>query len=112
MAPRRPELANAKGVLTLEEAKQWADKYGRTQCYSAVGVVDPVFFFTDDYCFGVGNKLPEYFVPTSTTLPLKIAPRPGFEDGWLRTLDEYISVFHRGESLLQTPLDLLIHLNA
>ena|ERR1700682_748010 len=52
------------------------------------------FFFTDGHGYYASDRLPDNWVPISVYLPMRVAPRPGLEDGIIATLDDYLLVFH------------------
>lgn len=71
-------------------------------------------FFSNDHLFGYGI-LPEYVVPCSMQLPLKVKERPGFEDGMVKTPMEDFKLSKQGSPhkyvLLKTPEELVDYLN-
>lgn len=101
-------------VLTLEQVKQRPRSVishtfvilGESRCQT-------VMFYSDNHIFGVG-RLPKNCVPCTTRIPYHIAPRPGFEDGYLATaadiirFDEYCEPNRR---VLQTTQELVDYLN-
>lgn len=95
-----------KGVLSKKEA-------GEHFCRS-VTVITNVdtqdFFFTDDYCLGVGY-LPDDWVPCTTQLPTHVVPRENLPDGVVDTLDKYILVFHPEGRLIESVDELIDLLN-
>lgn len=71
---------------------------------------DNVAFFTNDHCFGY-KVLPKHFVPTSFSLPMQIAPRPGYEDGMVYSIKDFLDVFAKDVTILETIEELVDHLN-
>jgi hypothetical protein len=66
------------------------------------------FFFSTSHMQGyeegdVQFNEPRNWVPVSSSLPTWITPRPGFPDGMVRTVEEYISVFHSTETEVENP---------
>lgn len=103
-----PRHAGKLGVLTLEQAREYQHRFHGVTTIASVGTTDPIVFFSDDHCYGYPHLKPCY-VPTSTQLPHKVAPRPGLEDGWINTLEDYLKVFGRGARLITTREELLLH---
>ena len=98
-----------KGVLTTEEAKQFFNR-----SISAISSLKHrVFFFTDDYCLGVG--IPEMnrcgFVPSSTGIPHHIVARDEFPDGMIWSVEDYIRLYYKDYRQLNTIEELLELLN-
>lgn len=95
-----------KYVLTLEEAKECISKYGSITAISSVK--EPVVFFTDDYCFGLGvdEMQAKKFVSGTTAIPITVTPRPSVPDGVVDTIEKYIAVFEK-DSRIITSLDEL-----
>lgn len=57
--------------------------------HNFVGDDQHVVFFSTNHIF-LHRLLPQNCVPCTTGLPLRIAPRPGFETGVLRNGEDYI----------------------
>ena len=64
------------------------------------------WFYTDDYCNGQGitwgpGKL-SYVetAPSSTRIPKQVVPRPGLEDGWIRSIKDFESIYCRDDHQL------------
>lgn len=59
------------------------------------------FFITDGHGYHRGrwlSDLPDQWVATSVTLPMRVVPRPGCEDGVVDTVEKYIVVFHQHDT--------------
>jgi len=69
-----------------------------------------VFWFTDDYCMGVGT-LPKQFVPSSTVCPCRVTPRASLPDGVIITAEDYIKIFCEGETQINSLDELVEYLN-
>lgn len=95
-----------KGVLTKEEMQEKVDNGQTITCIRN----NEVFFFTDDYCIGVGY-LPRDLVSSSTVMPHEIAPREAFPDGILKTVDDYIKLHHVEKIYIKTVGELIDYLN-
>ena len=69
------------------------------------------FFFSVSHLQGVGgypwepegSGLGEHWVPCTTYLPMYVVPRPGLEDGIIRTIKDYVRIFHSGEVQIDNP---------
>lgn len=63
-------------------------------------------FCSNEHCFVLRALNTDKEVPKTTScsfsLPLHIAPRPGFEDGVLKTIEEHEKLFHKEAVQLQT----------
>jgi len=97
------------GVLTKEEAEIEKAKYSRITTITNVDTGD--FFFTDDYCIGAGY-LSSKWVPGSTNIPLSVKPRKSLPSGEVKTVDDYILIFHRDGRLIESVDDLMEVLNS
>lgn len=95
-----------KGVLSKKEAGEHFN--GGVSVITNVDTQD--FFFTDDYCLGV-DYLPDDWVPSTTQLPRRVAPRETLPDGIVDTLDKYILIFHPKGRLIETVEELIDTLN-
>lgn len=93
-----------KGVLTSEEAQF---KIDNTRVSSVMVISTPeVFFFTDDYCLGIG-VLPKEFVSSSTQIPHHVKKRPSLPDGLVKNVEDYITIYEY-DRLQITSIDELI----
>ena len=93
-----------KGVLTSEEAQF---KLDNTQSCSVMVISTlEIFFFTDDYCLGIG-VLPKEFVSSSTQIPHRVKERPSLPDGQVKNVEDYINIYERYR-LQITSIDELI----
>jgi hypothetical protein len=97
-----------KGVLTTEEQNVLAKQHKTFQVISN----GKVFWFTDDYCMGVGNLLPKEFVPSSTVCPQRVAPRAGLPEGIIQTAEDFMKVYCQNERQIKTIDELVDYLNA
>lgn len=72
-----------------------------------------VCFFTSGYLFNVleNRKLPKNFVPSSTVIPHRVAPRAGLESGYVTNLTEYVFVYRRNRKRINTLEELIEYLN-
>ena len=95
-----------KGVLSKKEVEEHFNE--TITVITNVNTED--FFFTDDYCLGVGY-LPDDWVPSTTGLPLRVVPRETLPDGVVDTLDKYILVFHPEGRLIESVDELIELLN-
>lgn len=84
---------NESRILTHEEAVYLATVFKKvtSHCWYDKDGSRHVFF-TGDHCY-MYPDLPENVVPSSTYLPMSVTPRPGLEDGIVRTFDDYLRVF-------------------
>ena len=62
-------------------------------------------FFSTDHCQGVMDDsiIDRSWTPVTARLPVHITPRPGYENGIVRTIDGYIDVFYSGMKLIANP---------
>lgn len=98
-------------ILTIEEAKQRTDT---VIDHSFVGEDENVMFFSNAHS-SFNGLLPECCVPATTTLPFWIVPRPGFENGRVETVEDYIRFVRQGfrrSRILETVEELVDYLNA
>lgn len=101
------------GVITKEQAASLLSRHGRITTRSVSGdnskghCIEKVVFFSDDHCFG-HNVLPKEWVPVTTYLPLSCVPRPGLTDGVIRTVEDYITVYHDPETLVIETMEELV----
>lgn len=55
------------------------------------------FFFTVHHMHERWQELKvRGFVPCTVVMPYRIVARPGFEDGWIKTVDQYIALHEKG----------------
>lgn len=97
-----------KGVLTSKEAMQRTHDARTLISFSAIN--HKVFFFSDDHCFGSG-KLPKWFVPSTSTLPMHVVPRPSLPDGWIKNTEDYIKIFYQDYRQITSMEELVEFLN-
>lgn len=98
---------SVKVVLTTDEQNQLAE-YGRS--FQVISD-SKIFFFTDDYCVGVG-LFPDDFIPSSTVCPMIVSPRESLPSGAVETAEEYIMIFERDRKQINTIDELVDYLNA
>ena len=101
-ASQAGKYKNGSRVLTRDEAAQHCKAFGRITVVSDRSV----FFYTNDHRFGYGI-LGKDFVPYSTALPMRVAPRPGLENGIIDTLGKYELVFENDTRCIES-IDVLI----
>jgi hypothetical protein len=63
------------------------------------------FFFSTDHCQGAKEDtiLDNNWVPVTQRLPINIVPRPGFENGVIRTIDGLVAIFFSDMTLIANP---------
>lgn len=109
---RNPDKQN--GVITKSQASVLLSMRGSITTHSVSGdspkghCICKAVFFSDDHCFGYG-VLPEQWVPCTTYLPLSCVPRPSLPGGVIRTVEDYVSVFHDPETLVIETLEELMN---
>lgn len=97
---------NYRGVLTTKEAEDYLKE--RDSVVVIQRVYDGTFFFTDDHCFGV-HVLPKDWVPCTSQIPQRVKkPREGLDDGIIKSVKQYISVYEHGHQV--TSIDELVTL--
>lgn len=57
---------------------------------------DMHYFFTNVHMWPSSSHMPDkdIYVPVTVELPMTVAPREGFEDGLVKTIQEYLNLFH------------------
>lgn len=98
-------------VLTLAQVEQ---RRGTVVSHNFVGKDQNVMFFSNNHLFGY-PRLPDCCVPCTTSIPRKVAPRPGFENGVIATAaDEVRFERHCNPKLriIETLDELVEYLNA
>lgn len=91
------------GLITKEAAVERARRHGRYEVYSSLK--ERAFFFVNDYCYGlnrVSGVLPDHWVPCSFGVPTRVVPREGLESGEVQTIDDWIFIFERGSTLIES----------
>lgn len=106
------------GVITKGQASFLLARHGRITTHAVSGdnskghCISKAVFFSDDHCFGY-NVLPKEWVPGTSYLPFTCVPRPGLPDGVVRTVEDYITVFHDPETLvIETMEELVDYVNS
>lgn len=98
----------ALGVLTPEQARQYAEATGRVTiiCGMSTGNrgENRIVFFSDDHCFG-GSVLPSSFVPCTNPIPY----RPRFGDKEIITDPMDILKLHHDKDVLVTSVEELVN---
>jgi hypothetical protein len=92
------------GVITKDHAVERAKVTKTIVSFSSIK--RRVFFFSDNHCFGY-NHLPNDFVPCTSAFPIQVVPRDGLEDGWIRTIEQYVNVFHKHDKQINTIEELV-----
>jgi hypothetical protein len=111
MATSRDRLLAKQGrkgsqIMTSKEAQEHAISTGSITTISSRK--HNVFFFTDNDIFGY-TVIPSDFVSSTTSIPLRVVGMPGVEDGYIRTVEQYIAVFESDKTQLTT-IDALVDL--
>ena len=57
------------------------------------------FFFSTNHCQNVTDD----WITVTQRLPMKIVPRPGFEDGMIRSIDGLVAIFFSDMKLIANP---------
>lgn len=109
-SPRSKFPAAGGSHLVSSAATEIQRRYGMTRFTIIKSSADKVAFFTDDHCYGY-KVLPKHFVPTSFSLPMRVAPRPGFKDGMVYSIRDFLDVFAKDVTILDTIEELVDHLN-
>lgn len=98
-------------LLSVEEAKEHL-KHNRVVITINYRVTDGphYWFFANSYLYGY--KTPQMhlgrFVPISTYMPIRVAPRPGLESDVIKTIDQYAEVFSNETSIHLKTTDELV----
>tara|TARA_B100000745_G_C20059631_1_gene361538 strand:+ start:293 stop:604 length:312 start_codon:yes stop_codon:yes gene_type:complete len=58
------------------------------------------FFFSRSHDDNWGDG----WVVCTARLPMKVVPRKGIEDGFVRTLQQYVAVFHATDKQVENPI--------
>lgn len=104
---KRTKGLSIQGVLTSEEQELLAKE---DKPFQTIGN-SKVFFFTDDYCMGLG-LLPIEFVSSSTKCPTIVSARESLSDGIVDTVEKYISVFESTRKQITTIDELVEYVNS
>jgi hypothetical protein len=67
---------------------------------------DGKYFFSTDHCQALreGQSIDrDVWTPCTFYLPTYVVPRPGFEDGMLRTLADWIRLFQPNDEEISNP---------
>ena len=106
------------GVITKDQATSLLASHGRITTHTVSGdnykgrCISKAVFFSDDHCFGL-DVLPSGWVPGTSYLPFTCVPRPGLSSGVVRTVEDYITVFHDPETLvIETMEELVDYINS
>lgn len=67
-------------------------------------------FFTDNACFG-RNLLPRDWVPVSHYGVITVVPRPSLPDGVVSSIEDYLTIFGDGFTILESVEELCEVLN-
>lgn len=107
MLEKPTHMCANKRVFTIAEAEARRHNHPSGQVISHTFWTESKkwVFFTNDHCFGV--YILEGVVPCSSYLPYKIVARPGFEDGMLKNVDEFIRLHHADSTIIED-MDTLI----
>lgn len=101
------------GLITKGQASFLLSRHGYITTHTVSGdnskgyCISKVVFFSDDHSFGYG-VLPKEWVPCTSYLPFACVPRPGLPDGVVRTVEDYITVFHDPETLVIETMEELV----
>ncbi len=99
-----------RGVLTSEEAYERSFNTHNLIVLSSSFRDKPIFFFSDDHCFGV-NVLPDNIVPCTMSFPHTVKERPGLEDGVIDSIEKYIQIFEKDTRQIKSIDELVDYLN-
>lgn len=101
-------------ILTKSEADAFANSQRDSPLITLHSSRHNAFFFTNDHCFRLTNRalgLSGYWVACSTYIPMEVAPRPSLPDGIVYDAETYITIFHKGEKLIESEAELVALLN-
>ncbi len=107
-----------KGVFTTEKAKEYLEsnlaRIGRSSLTIISSMKTNSFFFSDDHCFGIdiAEMKEKGFVPCTAQIPLHVKERESLPSGVVRTIEEYITIFHRDEKQINSIEELVELLNS
>lgn len=90
-----PEISRYGGPrITRQQAQERCDRVGTIVSYRSRRT-NEFFFFAAQHLYSHHEHAAEYgFVPCTTCIPLRVAPRPGLEDGYVHNVEQYIALFH------------------
>lgn len=63
---------------------------------------DGTYFFSTSHCQPLGDGHAD-FVPSTGGLPMSAVPRAAIPEGVIRTIEEYIAVFHSDKKEIRNP---------
>lgn len=98
------------GILTLQQAREYQQRFQSVQVMASVNEAFPFVFFTGEYGYGY-DVLPRDFVASTTRVPMKVVERKGLEDGWVDTVEKYLMVFEHDRILIESIEDLVEVMN-
>lgn len=105
------------GVITKDQAASLLASHRRITTHTLSGdsskgqCISKAVFFSDDHCFGL-DVLPNGWVPATSYPPFTCVPRLGLPSGVVRTVEDYITVFHDPETLvIETMEELVDYIN-
>lgn len=66
------------------------------------------YFFSNDHCFSyIDEKNKLHAVPCTSTIPMSVKPRETLPSGVVTSVDEYITIFHHDEILVDNFMQLV-----
>lgn len=90
--------------------RQRVNRPGEFTIHLGHGKEEGKYFFSSDHQQGwydgeeeMKAWMQESWVAVSFSLPMSVVGRPGLEDGIVNTIEQYIFVFHRGETEIPNP---------
>ena len=104
-----PPHKSSASFLTKDQAaaryREMHGRHGRASVTTHTFTIDDkrYYFFSNDHCFGYDNERNKLdAVPCTTTIPMNVSPREGLEDGVIYTVDDYIKIFYKEDTLINS----------
>lgn len=101
-AQNRPGIASS--FLTKELAITDANNKARIVTHTVRLNGQGYYFFSNDHLFGYKDEKNKLLgvTPVTAYLPIAVTPREGLEDGVIYTVDDYIKIFYKEDTLINS----------
>ena len=95
--------------MTKEQANADDNNKARIVTHSVRLNGQGYYFFSNDHLFGYKDEKNKLLgvTPTTAYLPMAVTPREGLEDGVICTVDDYIKIFYKEDTLINS-FDVLV----
>lgn len=96
--------------LTKQQAQEKLDKMLETHDHGTIITHNirlgdtKYYFFSNDHLFGYKDEKNKLLgvTPVTSYLPMAVTPREGLEDGVIYTVDDYIKIFYKEDTLINS----------